>query len=192
MRAGKDAFMFRIANAAYNFGLTPNMMTSMGLTLGLSSGFLFALRAFPFAFLFGFLSVFCDVLDGTLARKFHLESRRGLVFDSASDRITECAVIVGALIAGIIQPLGLFAIFGSVALFTLRAISHRRGLTSNYVFFGRFERLVCILAGLLSPLTWLSTTCFIAAGAFGLISAAQIAVSLRRNKADKNKKLKPN
>ena len=182
MRAGKDAFMFRIASAAYNFGLTPNMMTSMGLTLGVTSGVLFAFRSFPFAFLFGVLSVFCDVLDGTLARKFHLETKRGLVFDSAADRITEFAVVLGALAAGIIQPLGILAIVGSTSLFSLRTVSYRRGLTTDYVVFGRFERLVCILAGLLSPFIWLSTTCFVAAGAFGFVSAAQIAFVLSKRK----------
>ncbi len=185
MRAGKDAFMFRIANAAYNFGLTPNMTTAMGLTLGVASGVLFAVRAFPFAFSLGVLSVFCDVLDGTLARKFHLESKHGLVFDSAADRVTECAVVLGALAAGMIQPLGTVAIIGSTSLFTLRAISYRKGLNTNYVFFGRFERLVCILAGLLSPITWLSTVFFVAAGSFSLVSATQIAVTLQKTKQKK-------
>jgi phosphatidylglycerophosphate synthase len=178
MRASKDTVMFRIARAAHNRGLTPNMMTTLGLTFGLASGTLFALHATPFAFLFGFLSVFCDVLDGTLARKFHLESKSGLIFDSAADRASEFAVVLGALAAGIIQPLGVIAIIGSTTLLTLRAVSHRRGLKTDYVVFGRFERLIFILAGLLSPIVWISTLCFVLAGGFGMISSLQIAASL--------------
>ena len=180
MRAGKDTVLFRIASAAHSWGFTPNMMTTLGLAFGLASGTLFALHAAPFAFAFGFLSVFCDVLDGTLARKFHLESKFGLLFDSAADRVSEFAVVLGALAAGIIQPLGVVAIIGSASLLGLRAASYRRGLKTDYVLFGRFERLIFILAGLLVPLVWLSTLCFVVAGGFGLISSCQIAVSLCR------------
>jgi phosphatidylglycerophosphate synthase len=180
MRAGKDTVLFRVANAAHSWGFTPNMLTVMGLAFGLASGTLFALHAAPFAFAFGFLSVFCDVLDGTLARKFHLESKFGLLFDSTADRATEFAVVLGALAGGIIQPLGVVAIIGSTSLLGFRAASYRRGLKTDYVLFGRFERLVFILAGLLVPFVWLSTLCFVVAGGFGLVSSCQIAVSLCR------------
>lgn len=180
MRAGKDTVLFRVASAAHNWGFTPNMLTSLGLAFGLTSGTLFALHAAPFAFAFGFLSVFCDVLDGTIARKFHLESKFGLLFDSTADRASEFAVVIGALAGGIIQPLGVVAIIGSTALLGFRAASYRRGLKTDYVLFGRFERLIFILAGLLLPLVWLSTLCFVMAGIFGLISSCQIAVSLCR------------
>jgi CDP-diacylglycerol---glycerol-3-phosphate 3-phosphatidyltransferase len=184
MRSGKDTALFRLASAAHHWGFTPNMMTTVGLTFGVASGALFAFRAFPFAFTFGFLSVFCDVLDGTLARKFHLESKTGLVLDSVSDRIAEAAVVLGALVAGIIQPIGLLAIAGSVCLFALRGVSYRRGLKTDYVLFGRTERLVFLFAGLLVPLVLLSSACFVIAGGFGIVSSCQIAVSLwhqRRN-----------
>jgi len=72
MRTGKDTLMFRLAGAAHSQGFTPNMLTALGLAFGLACGTLFAFRTAPFAFAFGFLSVFCDVLDGTLARKFHM------------------------------------------------------------------------------------------------------------------------
>ncbi len=180
MRSGKDAVMFRIALFAYSWGITPNIMTSLGLTFGMSSGILFALRELPLAFALGILSVFCDVLDGTIARKFHLESKFGLVFDSIADRSAEFAVVVGALIGGIIQPLGMFAIIGSISLLALRTVSYRCGLKTDYVLFGRFERLLFILSGLLSPIVWLSTVCFVIAGLLGLVSSAQIAFSLHK------------
>jgi phosphatidylglycerophosphate synthase len=180
MRAGKDAVMFRIANAAHNYGLTPNMMTAMGLAFGLVSGVLFAFQTAALAFVFGFLSVFCDVLDGTLARRFHLESKFGLIFDSAADRTTETAVVLGALLCGIINPFGLMAIAGSLSLLACRTASYRRGMKTDYVMFGRFERLVFILTGLLAPIVWVSTLCFVAAGVLGLVSSCQIAFNLSR------------
>ncbi len=188
MRSGKDAVMFRLASAAYSCGVTPNMLTAFGLALGVSSGTLFALRAFSYAFAFGLLSVFCDVLDGTVARKFHLESRLGLLFDSAADRVSEFAVVAGALVAGIIQPVGLVAVVGSASLLAMRAVSDRRGQRTDYAAFGRFERLAFILAGLILPFPWLSTLCFAVAGSFGLASSIQIALRLHKTKAETSAK----
>ena len=135
-------------------------------------------RQIPFAFAFGFLSVFCDVLDGTIARKFHLESSFGRVFDAISDRTCELAVVLGALAGGIIKPLGVIAIVGSTMLFSLRVLSHARGLKTDYVMFGRTERLVFILLGLVLPFATVSTICFIVAGGFGFASSLQIIVFL--------------
>lgn len=153
-------------------------MSTLGLVLGLASGALFALHSLPFAFVFGFASVFCDVLDGTLARKLHLETRFGLVLDSVSDRVTEAAVVIGALAGGIIQPIGLFAIVGSTSLLSWRAISYKLGQKTDFVMFGRTERLIFILAGLVVPFVFASSLCFVFAGGLGLVSSTQIALSL--------------
>ncbi len=180
MRSGKDLVLFRIALAAHRFGFTADAMTAVGLAFGAASGFMFGLGASLLGFMFGFLSVFCDVLDGTLARKFHQESKFGLLFDSVADRIAEFAVVFGALAAGIIQPIGVLSIVGSISLLVLRYASYHEGRKTDYVMFGRFERLIFILAGLLMPVAWVSTTCFVVAGGFGLVSASQIAFSLKR------------
>jgi archaetidylinositol phosphate synthase len=187
MRAGKDDFLFRIASVAHNHGMTPNMMTAVGLCFGVLSGLLFMSRQIPSAFAFGFLSVFCDVLDGAIARKFNLETSFGRIFDSASDRICEVAVVLGALASGIIEPIGVIAIVDSVMLFSLRLVSHTQGLKTDYVTFGRTERLVFILLGLILPFATLRTICFVVAGGFGFISSLQIIVFLsRRNFQSKN------
>jgi phosphatidylglycerophosphate synthase len=178
MRTNKDSVMFRLANAAFKCGFTPNMITALGLSFGVASGAILALHFIPWALAFGLISVFCDVLDGTLARKFRLESRSGLILDSVADRISEGAVVVGAFVGGVIQPLGFLAVVGSMSLFLLRSLSCHYGLRTDYAWFGRFERLVFILLGLLLPVVWASTLCFVAAGVFGLISSTQISVKL--------------
>ena len=182
MRSGKDAILFRLAATARGYGFTPNVISAFGLALGVASGAFFAMHLLLVAFALGFLSVFCDVFDGTLARKFHLESRFGLVLDSFSDRVTEAAVVVGALVAGIIQPIGLLAIAGSVCLFCFRYLSYRKGLKTDYVLFGRTERLVLVLSGLLVPFALVSSLCFAVAGGFGLVSSCQIAIHLRQSR----------
>ncbi len=180
MRIMKDDFFFRLASVAHNHGFTANMVTALGLFFGVLSGFLFLYHQPSFAFAFGFLSVFCDVLDGTIARKFSQETFSGRIFDSVSDRACELAVVLGALFGGIIEPLGVIAIVGSTMLFVFRIVSHRRGLNTNYVMFGRTERLIFILLGLLLPIASFSTVCFILAGGFGFVSSIQIIVYLSR------------
>jgi archaetidylinositol phosphate synthase len=162
------------------------MMTALGLCFGVASGIMFMLRATLFALIFGGLSVFCDVLDGTLARKFQLETKFGKFFDSTADRTAEAAVVIGAFMGGIIEPIGLVAIAGSVSLLLFRVISYARGLDTNYVLFGRVERLVFILLGLVAPFITLSTFFFVIAGGFGLVSTIQIFVTLSRRTSLQN------
>lgn len=178
MRTEKDVVLFRLASIAHSCGFTPNMVTALGLCFGVASGVMFAYRLSVFAFVFVFLSVFCNVLDGTIARKFNLETVFGRVFDSVADRAAEAAMVLGALAGGVIEPIGLLAIAGSVSLLLLRALSYTRGLDTDYVLFGRVERVALILCGLIAPLVMVSTLCFIAAGALGLASSNQIIITL--------------
>jgi CDP-diacylglycerol--glycerol-3-phosphate 3-phosphatidyltransferase len=182
MRAGKDALLFRLASFAYSCGFTPNVVTALGLCFGVASGVMFGYRLSVFGFGFGFLSVFCDVLDGTIARKFHMETTFGRVFDAVVDRTCETAVVIGALAGGIIEPIGLLAIVGSVSLLLCRALAYARGLSTDYVLFGRVERLALILCGLVAPFVTISTLCFVTAGAIGLVSTIQIISTLLRKK----------
>lgn len=178
MRSVKDSALLRIATAVHHYGLTPNTLTALGLCFGVMSGVLFSQRVVLLAFVSGFVSVFFDLLDGSVARSFHLESVFGLVFDSVADRVSEAAVVLGALFSGIVEPLGAVAIVGSVLLLLLRALSYSRGARTDYVFFGRFERLLFIVFGLISPINTVSTFCFVIAGMFGLASSVQIAIAL--------------
>jgi phosphatidylglycerophosphate synthase len=189
LRSAKDNFLFQIASASRNHGMTPNIVTSFGLCFGVTAGLLFMHRQIPFAFVLGFLSVFCDGLDGTIARKFNLETAAGRVFDSVSDRACELAVVLGAMAGGIIEPLGVLAIVGSTMLFSLRILSHSRGRKTDYVLFGRTERLAFIFIGLVLPLSMASTFCFVVAGAFGIVSSLQIIIELSRRSFAKQSSL---
>jgi archaetidylinositol phosphate synthase len=181
MRSAKDNFLFHIASTARECGLTPNVTTAVGLCSGVTCGTLLSIHQTPLALFSGLLSVFCDVLDGAIARKFNQETPFGRIFDSISDRTCELAVVLGALVGGIIQPLGTTAIIGSIMLFIFRVVSHHRGFDTDYVAFGRTERLIFILLGIILPFAQLSTLCFILAGAFGIVSAVQIIVYLSRH-----------
>jgi len=156
------------------------MLTSLGLCLGVASGILFMHKAVPLALLVGFLSVLCDMLDGTIARIFCMGTAFGLIFDSVADRVSETAVVLGAFFGRIIEPLGIIAVIGSISLLLFRTLSYIHGLSTDYVLFGRVERLVFIMFGLISPITSASTLCFVIAGTLSMISSLQIIIHLWR------------
>lgn len=182
LRGVKDDFLYRAARYAHTHGITPDMVTLLGLCFGVAAGAMFLYRQMLPGLALGLISVFCDMLDGAIARKFQLETFRGRVLDAACDRVGEIAVVLGALGSGIIAPLGTIAILGSVSLLLFRVISYSKGMSSDYVLFGRTERLFSILLGLLMPWVVASTACFVLAGLFGFVSSTQIAVSLSRKK----------
>lgn len=76
-------------------GVTPNMVTLTSLLLASIAGFalangLFFVSTFIFA-----LTVFCDIIDGNLARKTGLTTRGGAFLDSFMDRLAEGVLFLG-------------------------------------------------------------------------------------------------
>ena len=178
MRFRKDRLLLPLAQFVHRYGITPNMVTTLGLCFGIASGVAVAYRELLPALFLLFVSVFCDVLDGALARTFDRVTAFGLAFDSVADRCAELSVVVGALLSGIILPIGVVAIIGSAALLSMRTMSYHYGLDTNYVSFGRVERIAFLVIGLIASSPAVSTFCFVIVGIFGLISSCQIGVFL--------------
>ena len=182
LRLQKDQLLLPLATFVHRCGVTANQVTAAGLCFGTASGVAIAYRELPPALLLLLVSVFCDALDGALARIFSRATGFGLAFDAAADRCVELAVVIGALLNGIILPIGVVAIIGSIALLVMRTVSYRYGLDTNYVLFGRAARITFIFIGLIAASTSISTVCFVMAGVFGLASSCQIGVFLWRHR----------
>jgi phosphatidylglycerophosphate synthase len=180
LRLRKDRLLLPLAQFAHRCGVTPNSVTALGLCLGIASGIAIAYQEVPTALLLLCVSVFCDVLDGALARTFDLTTTFGLAFDSVADRCADVMVVVGALLSGIILPIGVVAIIGSIALLVMRTMSYHCELNTNYVLFGRAERITFLVIGLITSSISISTFCFVMAGVFGIVSSCQIGVVLLR------------
>jgi phosphatidylglycerophosphate synthase len=178
MRFRKDQLLLPLAQFVHRHGITPNMVTALGLCFGIASGVAVANRELLPALVLLSVSVFCDALDGALARTFDRVTAFGLAFDSVSDRCVELSVVVGALLSGIILAIGVIAIIGSAALLSMRTMSYHYGLDTNYVSFGRVERITFLVIGLIASSTAISTFCFVIVGVFGLVSSCQIGVFL--------------
>ncbi len=175
LKPQKDILLRRASGSLLAMGITPNMVTLAGLALSILAGLL-AASGYLYAGIFLFIAGAClDAVDGSLARACGLASEFGRYFDSACDRLSELALVAGAVIGG--APVTAFAVAaGSVLLLASRVYNHRRGLNSNAAMFGRPERLMLLLAGLLCPGP-LNTLLFISAGILCIVSSAQALAS---------------
>ncbi len=171
----KDRALHSASHILLSIGMTPNMITAAGLLMSVVAGLL-AMSGNLYAGIFIFIIGAClDAVDGSFARACGLCTEFGRYFDSICDRLSELVFIAGAVAGGV--SFSAFAVIaGSLLLLASRVYNHRKGLNSNAAMFGRPERLVLLIAGLLSPAPY-NTVLFLVAGLLCLISSGQIIAS---------------
>jgi archaetidylinositol phosphate synthase len=150
------------AKAAHKLGLTPNMITAIGLAFAFLSAFAYVEWQFNpvvpwLAFVLLMLSGFCDVLDGVVARVYGESTVFGGFLDSLLDRYADAAVFVGIIIAGLCYFwAGLLAIIGSLLVSYSRARAEAAGLKMESVGLAeRAERMLTLLLTTLIAIYWL-------------------------------------
>ncbi|MCD1295530.1 CDP-alcohol phosphatidyltransferase [Methanocella sp. CWC-04] len=171
----KDRFLLSISRALFAAGVTPNMITASGLLISGIAGAL-AMSGHLYAAIILFFAGAClDALDGSFARACGLCTEFGKYFDSCSDRCSELLLVTGAVLGG--APVSAFLVVaGSVLLMASRVYNHRKGLDSNAAMFGRPERIMLLMAGLVSPEPY-NTVLFMAAFMMCIISSLQALAS---------------
>ena len=97
------------AEAAHKIGLTPNLVSLIGVALALLSAFTYAVaQGQPLWLLLATIlflaSGFCDALDGVIARIYQQTSVFGGFLDSLLDRYADAAVYAGIIIGGLCDP----------------------------------------------------------------------------------------
>jgi archaetidylinositol phosphate synthase len=149
------------AQAAHKIGLTPNMISAIGLALSLFSAVAYALaQNQPLLLLLAVIlllaSGFCDTLDGVLARTFQRTSLFGGFFDSLLDRYADAAVYVGVIIGGLCDPIwGLIALAGSLLVSYSRARAEAAGIEMESVGVAeRAERMIILASASLAAIFW--------------------------------------
>jgi archaetidylinositol phosphate synthase len=151
------------AKAAHKLGLTPNVITAIGLALAFLSAFAYAEwqshPAIPWlALILLLLSGFCDALDGVIARICGESTVFGGFLDSLLDRYADAAVFIGIVIAGLCYYwAGLLAIVGSLLVSYSRARAEAAGLKMESVGLAeRAERMLILLVTTLTAVYWLT------------------------------------
>ena len=137
-----------IARAAAKIGLTPSIVTVLGLAITVTGAVLLA---------FGHVAWGCgtlgfgallDILDGVLARVTGSETVRGALLDSFTDRLGEVAIWTGLAfyLAEESEPtlvmLAIAGLAGSLLIPYLRAKAEAFGVEGKGGIMGRAERLL--------------------------------------------------
>ena len=149
------------AQAAHKIGLTPNIISAIGLALALFSAVAYAMaQNQPLLLLSATIlllaSGFCDTLDGVLARIYQQTSIFGGFFDSLLDRYADSAVYAGVIFGGLCDPIwGLIALAGSLLVSYSRARAEAAGIEMESVGVAeRAERMIIIAAASVAAIFW--------------------------------------
>jgi len=150
------------AKAAHNIGLTPNIVSLIGLALALFSAFAYAITpGHPLLILLATIlllaSGFCDALDGVIARIYEQTSAFGGFLDSLLDRYADAAVYAGVIIGGLCDPVwGLAALAGSIMVSYSRAKAEAAEIKMESIGVAeRAERMLILSIASIAAIFWL-------------------------------------
>jgi CDP-diacylglycerol--glycerol-3-phosphate 3-phosphatidyltransferase len=136
-------------------GITPNMLTVMGLVLSFASAFAIAMDHMIVAAILLFIGGAFDLSDGALARVQNSGSTFGAFFDSTLDRYSESIVLLGLVYhygqsAQTTELLIVVAVLiGSLMVSYTRARAEGLGLDCKAGLYARPERVLTLIVGLL-------------------------------------------
>jgi archaetidylinositol phosphate synthase len=153
------------ARAAHRIGLTPNVVTGIGIILAFLSALAYAKwQSHPLLLLLAtvllLLSGFCDALDGIVARLYGQATVFGGFLDSVLDRYADAAVYIGIIVGGLCDTLwGMIALVGSLLVSYSRARAEAAGTEMESVGLAeRAERMIILLVASLIAIFWQPAT----------------------------------
>jgi CDP-diacylglycerol--glycerol-3-phosphate 3-phosphatidyltransferase len=155
-----------IGQALASLGVTPTVMTFVGLATVIAGSVLIAydfLRTGAAVVLLGSL---LDGLDGSVARASNSVTPRGAFLDSVFDRLGEIAAFAGLAVAFAqnerVLLLVVLAVGGAMIVPYLRARAEVEGFDGKGGLMGRAERILLFTVGLLvgqvEPMLWVYVT----------------------------------
>jgi CDP-diacylglycerol--glycerol-3-phosphate 3-phosphatidyltransferase len=138
-------------------GVTPNMLTVLGVLGNAGAGALAANGEFLWAGIVVLVASALDMFDGALARATGRATPFGSAFDATMDRVSEAAVFFGLLIyftdrSDVQEEVLLIfvAVVASILVSYVRARAEILGLKLREGAFTRFERVALIGIGLIA------------------------------------------
>lgn len=171
-----------VVAALGRWGVTPNALTLVGVWLHAPVVWLLARgdATWPAGVALALAGVF-DALDGSLARATDRTSPFGAFLDSVVDRVSESLVCCGLVLHA--QHVGQWSLAfwacvmlaGSMLVSYVRARGAGIGVDTQAGWFGRLERIVVLVAGLLSG-QLLVAVVVIGVGAWSTALARALAV----------------
>ncbi len=156
VRGMSRGLLAEVAGILARTGLTPNMLTWLGLVLNAVTAWVLFRGAFTAGGVLVLVAGLFDALDGSLARATGRVSAFGAFLDSTLDRLSEAVLYFGLLLFFAGQPgsqqeiaLTYLAIIGSLMVSYARARAEGLGYECKVGLFTRFERVLVLSLGLL-------------------------------------------
>jgi phosphatidylglycerophosphate synthase len=119
-----------IVFAHEKLGLTPNQISFMGFVAGMLAAGAIALDRIEIGMALMFISQFLDGLDGTIARKFGLQTALGEQLEVVFDRSVECFMFLALAFAGKVGYTE--AVLAFVAILLLTSLVKRSGVDLGF------------------------------------------------------------
>jgi phosphatidylglycerophosphate synthase len=155
-------FLEPIGRALASLGVTPTVMTAVGLVIVVVGSIVIAGGDLAVGAVIVLAGSALDGLDGSVARASGSESPRGAFLDAAFDRMGEIAAFAGLGVAYAgderILLLLVLAMGGAMLIPYLRAKAEAEGFNGRGGLMGRAERVILFTAGLIlgvvEPMLW--------------------------------------
>ncbi len=174
------------ARAAHKIGLTPNIVTTIGIILALLAALAYTQWQtnklyLLLATIFLLASGFCDALDGTLARLYQQTTAFGGFLDSLLDRYADAAIFIAIILSGLCDQLsGLIALTGSLLVSYTRAKAEAANIKMETIGIAeRAERIVILMIASLIAIYWQPATAPMTAAAIILAVLTNLTVLQR-------------
>ena len=135
-------------------GISPNLITVLGMAVAIASGYFLAVKRVPLAAVFFTLSGILDLADGYVAKRLDQVTVFGSFLDSFSDRISDAAIYVGLMVYYLKLQEGIYVGLAVVLLVTSFLISYMRaraealGLQCKAGLMARAPRILAVCFGL--------------------------------------------
>jgi archaetidylinositol phosphate synthase len=153
------------AEAAHRIGLTPNMISLIGIIFAFFSAVAYVqwqtnMLYLFFATILLLLSGFCDALDGVIARTYQKATPFGGFLDSLLDRYADSIVYMGIILGGLCDALwGLMALIGSLLVSYSRARAEAAGIKMESIgLVERAERIIILALTTIIAFLWQAQT----------------------------------
>lgn len=135
-------------------GISPNLLTVLGMALAMVSGYFLAVKRVPLAAVLFVLSGIIDIADGYVAKKIGKVTVFGSFLDSFSDRVSDAAIYVGLMVyylklsEGIYVGLAVVLLVASFLISYLRARAEALGVECRAGLMARAPRFLAVGVGL--------------------------------------------
>ena len=156
-------------------GLTPNLVTIIGLLIAVAAAYLIAVGLWWAGGLVALFAGIFDMFDGALARNTGRASDFGALLDSTIDRVSEAVVLLGVLAFYLTgdNDLGALLVYGalvgSIMVSYMRARSEGLGIECKVGVMQRPERVALTGLGLIAA-HWIPVVMLAALGAIAALT----------------------